>query len=67
MDFQTFFTAARLDEFWHNVKWFLFFVAPLIMIVFATDVLGWLIPQIRSLFDRAADKDDDDDIEVYRY
>jgi len=67
MEIQTFFTDARLAEFWHNVKWFLFYVAPIIMIVFALDVLKNLIPQVRKLFERAEKEDDDEDFEIYRY
>ncbi|MEW5320715.1 hypothetical protein V2J23_00835 [Geobacillus thermoleovorans] len=45
--FQTFFTPARLDEFWYYVKWILFYAAPAIMIMAAAGAISLLIPVIK--------------------
>jgi hypothetical protein len=68
IEYQTFFTPSRLDEFWLMVKWVLFFVAPGIMIYFAVHAVGWLVHTIRvSLLGEAQKEEKDDDYEVYRY
>ncbi|HHY72268.1 MAG TPA: hypothetical protein GX497_03405 [Bacillus bacterium] len=65
-EFQTFFTGARLADFWYYVKWFLFLVAPIVMIFIAAEVVGRIIGVIKSAFSNDKDKDDDD-YDVYRY
>lgn len=65
-EFETFFTGDRLVDFWYFVKWFLFLVAPIIMIFFAADVVGKMIGVIKSAIRNDKDKDDDD-YDVYRY
>ncbi len=47
--FQTFFTPARLDEFWYYVKWILFYAAPAIMIMAAAGAISLLIPVIKKV------------------
>ena len=57
-----------MDELWYYIKWFLFLVAPIIMLVFATDLVGvfiWVIRKILGI--EKKDNDDDDDVDVYRY
>lgn len=67
-EFYMFFDAERMAEFWYFVKWFLFLGAPIAMIVFATDVIGYLILMIRKALGVNPKKnDDDDDFDVYRY
>lgn len=65
-EFQTFFTGERLADFWYFVKWFLFLVAPMVMIWIASEVVGRIIGVIKSAIRNDKDKDDDD-YDVYRY
>ncbi|BDG46415.1 hypothetical protein [Parageobacillus sp. KH3-4] len=68
--FQTFFTPARLDEFWYYVKWLLFYVAPMIMIIAAAGAISILIVMIKKSFANAEEinkKDNQDDYEIRRY
>lgn len=67
-DYQTFLSGNRLTDFWQIVKWFLFFVAPCIMIAFALEAVMELIKRtIRAITGKEAeddyyyDDDDDDD------
>lgn len=66
--FQSFLSGNNLVTFWDNVKWLLFFVAPVIMIFFGLDAIKLLIRVIRgSVADEGNKDDDDDDYDVYRY
>lgn len=65
-EFQTFFTGERLADFWYYVKWFLFLIAPIVMIWAATELVGRIIGVIKSAIGNDKDKDDDD-YDVYRY
>lgn len=38
-DYQSFLSGQRLTDFWQIVKWLLFFIAPVVMIFFAVEVL----------------------------
>ncbi|MEH7126016.1 hypothetical protein V7127_22655 [Bacillus sp. JJ1773] len=62
--FQSFLSGSNLTAFWDNVKWLLFFVAPVIMIFFGLDAIKLLIKVIRGSVADEGNKDDDD---VYRY
>lgn len=68
-EFQTFLDGQNMGQFWDNVKWFLFLIAPIVMIFFATDALGWLIKSIRGAFAESTEKEkkkeDDDDVYYY--
>lgn len=67
-EFQTFFTQSNQAEFWYNVRWFLFFIAPLVMIsvaIVAAKILFQTI--IPAIFPNRRDKKEDDDYDVYRY
>lgn len=66
-EFQQFFDAERMAEFWYFVKWFLFLGAPIAMIFFAVDAVGLLITVIRKSLGVGHKDDDDDDYDVYRY
>lgn len=69
-EFQTFFTPARLDEFWYYVKWLLFYVAPMIMILAAAGAISLLISMIKKSFaneDEINKRDNQDDYEIRRY
>lgn len=65
--FQSFLSGNNLVAFWDNVKWILFFVAPIVMIFFGLDTLKLLIRVIRGSVADEANKDDDDDFDIYRY
>ncbi len=68
--FQTFFTPARLDEFWYYVKWILFYAAPAIMIMAAAGAISLLIPMIKKSFANENEinrQDETDDYEIRRY
>jgi hypothetical protein len=65
-EYQSFLSGGNLMQFWENVKWFLFFVSPIILIFFATDVIGNVIRMIRgSITDEAKKEDEEDDIYYY--
>ncbi|WP_458414536.1 hypothetical protein ACNQFZ_06625 [Schinkia sp. CFF1] len=67
-EFQTFFTGERLTDFWYFVKWFLFLIAPMVMIFIASEVVGKVIEVIKNAIRKDKDKGkDDDDYDVYRY
>ncbi|AXM89722.1 hypothetical protein B379_11535 [Anoxybacillus ayderensis G10] len=69
-EFQTFFTPARLNEFWYYVKWLLFYVAPAIMIVAAAGALSMFIAMLKKSFanTKQIDKSDqNEDYEIRRY
>jgi hypothetical protein len=64
---QTFLTNARMDTLWENFHWILFFVAPVIMIWFALEILPYLVNTIRGAMKESDKEDDDDDYDVYKY
>ncbi|MFP3674969.1 hypothetical protein SB724_19220 [Bacillus sp. SIMBA_031] len=64
--FTTFFTDARLGEFWHYVKYFLFVAAPLAMIVVALMTVHLLVKAIVKFYKRA-DQEEDLEYRQYRY
>ncbi|GGJ63401.1 hypothetical protein GGR02_001403 [Anoxybacillus voinovskiensis] len=69
-EFQTFFTPARLDEFWYYVKWLLFYVAPMIMIMTAAGAISLLVVIMKKSFantDQVGKQEKDDDYEIRRY
>ncbi|MCL9969571.1 hypothetical protein MX569_03075 [Anoxybacillus kestanbolensis] len=70
-EFQTFFTPARLDEFWYYVKWLLFYVAPAIMIVAAAGALSMFIEMMKKSFANTKKIDESDqnneEYEIRRY
>jgi len=69
-EFQTFFTPARLDEFWYYVKWLLFYVAPMIMIMAAAGAISMLVAIMKKSFantDQVGKQEKDDDYEIRRY
>ncbi|MBU8905572.1 hypothetical protein KH400_03060 [Desertibacillus haloalkaliphilus] len=68
--YQTFLSGNRLGDLFTNIRWLLFFVAPIVMIWFAIKAIGLLILTIRKIFDsgdRNRRRDDDDDYDVYHY
>jgi len=67
-EFETFLNSERLDQFWEMVRWVLFFVAPVVMIFFAVDLINWVVNAVkRAAGINKKDDDDDDDYEIYRY
>jgi len=67
--FETFLSPKRTDDFWQLVKYFLFYVAPIIVLFLVPKHVGRLISIVRTLFSIKKDrkKDKDDDFEIYRY
>lgn len=57
----TFFTDARMQEFWGLVKALLLSVSPMVMISVALIAVGMLLTIIVNSFKQARSKDDDDD------
>lgn len=68
-EFQVFLTPDRQADLMQTVKWLLFFVAPVVLIMVALAVVPMVVDVIRDTFGQAQkeDKDDDDDYDVYRY
>ncbi|GAA0471845.1 hypothetical protein [Alkalibacillus silvisoli] len=66
-EYQLFLDGENLDQFWQMVRWLLFFIAPIIMIFFATDAIKLLIKAIRKGLGMETTEKDDDDYDVYRY
>lgn len=71
-DYQTFFSNANLDTFWADVKWLLFFVAPVVMVFFSVYAVRWFIKVVKGGFTEAEKESrrkpsDDDDIDVHYY
>lgn len=66
-EFQSFLDGQNMATFWGNVKWILFLVAPIVMIWFAVDVVGWLIKAIRGAMGATENKRTDDDDDIYYY
>ncbi|MBB5324906.1 hypothetical protein HNQ34_002004 [Anoxybacillus tepidamans] len=69
-EFQTFFTPARLDEFWYYVKWLLFYVAPMIMIFAAAGAISMLVAIMKKSFantNQVGKQEKDDDYEIRHY
>lgn len=63
LEYQTFLDGQNMAQFWEFVKWFLFLVAPMVMIWVAIEVIGWLIKIIREATDDKEKNDDD----IYYY
>lgn len=68
LPFQTFLDGAMLGQFWEFVKFILFYVAPIVMIYVALELVAWVIRAIRGTMteadldhDRRRRHDDDDD------
>lgn len=66
--YQQFFTTARMDEFFHNVRVLLYVVMPILVIWIAAKLGGYLIVVIRDAFDRQRQDryEDDYDEDDYR-
>ncbi|OIJ07631.1 hypothetical protein BKP35_18260 [Anaerobacillus arseniciselenatis] len=64
-EFQTFLSGQALEEFWYWIKWLLFYVGPVVMILVALFAAEEIVKVIRSIFLKK--DDDDDDYDVYRY
>jgi hypothetical protein len=67
-DYQSFLSGQRLEDFWQIVKWLLFYVAPVVMLFFALNVLSEFYQMILK-FVRGSngEKENEDDYEVYHY
>lgn len=46
--FVTILDGKAMDQFWGYIKWFLFLVAPVVMIWVAIELVGWLAGVIRG-------------------
>lgn len=65
LPFQSFLSGSNLTVLLSNLKWILFFVAPVILIAVALDSLGYLINVIKGLFIKEESNDDDFDYKNY--
>ncbi|AMR88124.1 MULTISPECIES: hypothetical protein [Bacillus cereus group] len=67
-DYQSFLSGQRLTDFWQIVKWLLFFIAPVVMIFFAVEVLKAFYQMIIGFTRKNTEEPDkDDDYEIYHY
>lgn len=65
LEYQTFLDGGNLSVLWGNIRWLLFFAAPIAMIMFAFYAIEHLIDVVKK---GTGQKDvDDDDYDVYRY
>lgn len=72
-EYTSFLNVDNMGEFWKIVKWLLFYIAPIAMIMFAIKVVSYFIYTIR----KSSTKEDneyeyepyqnEDDYEVYHY
>lgn len=68
LPYQAFLSGINFTSLLENIKWFLFFVAPIVLIAVALDLLGHMTNIIRSLFGKEDNKnDDDDEYEIKHY
>ena len=58
---QTFFTPARLKEFWQMVEALLKFASPAVLIFVAISAVGLLLVLVIKSFKKGADSEDEDD------
>ena len=61
--YQTFLNSSNMNDFWMILKWLLFFVAPLVMIYVAFELVGW----IASLVKKSVTDEDDENRRRRRY
>ncbi|MBE3553580.1 MAG: hypothetical protein IMW85_00910 [Thermicanus sp.] len=62
------FSGTHIDEFWLYVKYFLFMVAPGIMIYAAVKGLDFLVNTILdAIHDEKKEEKDNEDYDVYHY
>ncbi|MBP3040573.1 hypothetical protein J9303_13865 [Bacillaceae bacterium Marseille-Q3522] len=70
-EYQSFLSGQNLIDFWNQVKWLLFFVAPIVLIFFAVDIIQILVRVIKGqILDESVKSkrdDEDDDYDIYRY
>lgn len=57
----TFFTSARLKEFWKMVEALLKFASPSVLIFVAISAVGLLLVLVIKSFKKGADSEDEDD------
>lgn len=65
--YEAFLSGENLVKFWDIVKWLLFLIAPGLLIWIAIEAVHHLITVVRKSVTDEANKDDDDDYDVYRY
>jgi len=65
--YYAFLSGENLVKFWDYAKWILFLVAPGVLIWIALQAVGHLIEVIKKSVASEANKEDDDDYDVYRY
>lgn len=65
-EYQTFLDGGNLTTLWRNVRWLLFFVAPIVMIMFAFFSVEHLIDIIKKGTGQKT-SEDHEDYDVYRY
>lgn len=65
--YQTFFSGQMMKDFWAVTKYFLFYFAPLMMIMFAFAIAGRIAPLIKDAIypNRRRYHDDEDEDDFY--
>lgn len=64
-EYQSFLNADNMGEFWEIMKWILFYIAPIVMIMFTIKAVSYLIYMIRT--STTKEDKEEDDYEVYQY
>jgi len=71
LPYQTILDGANMGQFWEYVKYFLFFIAPVVMIWVAIEIVGRVVGVVRNTVEdddrprRIRYDDDDDDYYFY--
>lgn len=59
LPYETIFDGAKMGEFWEYIKYFMFFVAPVVMIWVAIKLVSMLVIMIRNSMNKGHDDDDE--------
>lgn len=65
-EYTSFLNADNMGEFWKILKWFMFYIAPIVMIWFAIQSVQEFICRLKSSTTEK-DEDFDEDNDVYYY
>ena len=66
LEFTTFFTSDRMNEFFHNVRVLFYLGVPILLVFLAVEYGGQLIRVIRDAFSFRRDREDDYDDDYER-
>lgn len=70
LPYQTILDGDNMGQFWEYLKFFMFFIAPVVMIWVAIQLVGWVVRMIRGTVteeDTRRRRYDDDDDDYYYY